>query len=200
MSRRRGFVSSIAAMQRAAEQASRAQARALREMERLQKQRERERFANEKERLRLFHEEEAESRNQDLAEAIRQVSNLLSDAVGPDHRLQFERLITPFKRPEFHPGPLARAEESPKAENYRPRPLGFFGRLIPGGKARYQIALREARIRFDGDMAAYGERERSRQVALQAARVEHEEQVRKLEEKIARQNSEVNAIRANYEA
>jgi hypothetical protein len=45
-----GFVSSIAAMQRGAEQASRAQARTLREMERLQEQRERERFANEKER------------------------------------------------------------------------------------------------------------------------------------------------------
>ncbi len=203
MSRKRGFLSSKAAMQGAAEQAARARARAEREIERLQRQRERERLANEKERLRLFHEhreEEAEARNQELAEAMRQVSNLLNDAVGRDHRLQFEGLKKPVKRLEFDPGPLGQAEEPPRAEKYRPRRPGFFARLIPGMKARHDLATREARIRFDADAAAHGERERLRQAALQAARKEHEEKVRKLEEENARQNAELDALRADYEA
>src|SRR6266581_9161481 len=169
MGRRRGYVSYMAARQRVAEQASRVHARAAREIERLQKQRERERLANEKDQLRLFHEhheEEAESRNRELVEAIRQVSSLLGDAVGVDHRLKFEELKAPPNRPEFNPGPLGQAEEPPRAENYLPHAPGFFARLIPGAKTRHELAIREARIRFDGDVAAHGEHEKSRQVAL----------------------------------
>jgi restriction system protein len=190
-------------MQRAAEHASRAQARAAREVERSQRQRERERLANEKERLNLsheHHEEEAESRNRDLGEAIKQVSNLLNDAVGLDHRLKFERLKAPLKRPEFDPGPLAQAEEPPRPENYRLKPPGFFARLIPGVQARHQLAIREARIRFDGDVTAHGEREKSRQVALYAARTEHEARVRTLEEKLARQHADIDALKSEYQA
>lgn len=133
-----------------------------------------------------------------MAESIRQVSNLLNDAVGPDHRLKFKRLKTALKRPEFNPGPLGQAEEPPRPENYRPKPPGFFARLIPGVKARRQLAIREARIRFDGDVAAHGEREKSRQLALHAARKEHEERVRQLEDKIARQHAEIDALESEY--
>jgi restriction system protein len=201
MSRKRGFVSSIAAMQRAAEQASRAQARAAREIERVQKQRERERHVNEKEELNLFHEhreEEVESRNRDLAEAIREVSNLLNDAVGHDHRLNFEKLKTPLKRPEFNPGVLGQAEEPPRPESYRPKAPGFFARLIPGIKARHQLALREARVKFDADVTAHREREKSRQLALPSAKKEHEERLRQLEQTIARQHAEIDALESEY--
>jgi restriction system protein len=131
-----------------------ARRRAAREIERLQREGEHERLAIERERTRLFdrqQEEEAESRNRHLAEAIKQVSRLLADAVGKDHRLKLDR----------------RVEQAPSPEDYRPKPPGFLAGLIPGAKGRHQHALREARARFDADVAAHEKREKLRLAALQ---------------------------------
>jgi restriction system protein len=207
MGRRRSYVSSLAARQRAAAQVAQAQARAEREVERLQRQRERERLAderaNEKEQLRLFHEHQEEdmaSRNEDLTETRRQFSNLLRDAVGTDHRLNFEALKKPLKPPEFNSGPLGKAEEAPSPENYLPRSLGLFARLIPGAKSRHQRAIREARIRFDADVEAHRKREKARQFALLYALLEHKEKTQKLAEQAARQRAQVDALQRDYEA
>jgi restriction system protein len=172
-------------------------------VERLRKQRERERLANEKEQVRLFHEhqeQEVESRNRVLDKATSQISNLLSDAATRHHRLKFEQLKTPLLIPNFDPYPLNQAEKAPALEDYRPLAPGFFARLIPGVKARYQIAVREARIKFEADVAAHGEREKLRLVALQTAEEHHLDEVTKLKENTARQHSQVDALRLNYEA
>jgi restriction system protein len=60
--------------------------------------------------------------------------------------------------------------------------------------------LRESRVRFDADVAAHRQRESSRQAALHAARQEHERSVQELEQKIARQHAEVEALQKGYEA
>ncbi len=101
--------------------------------------------------------------------------------------------------PAFDPGALGQAEETPRPENYKPKPPGLLARLIPGAKARHQLAVREARIKFDADMAGYGEREKARQSALQSAQLEHEHTIRKLQERAARRRAEVDALRLDYE-
>ncbi len=202
MSHRRGFVSTLRAMQRAAEQASRAQARAAREMERLQRQRERERIATEKERLLIFHEDqeqEAESRNSDLAQTIGRISKHLIEALGSDHRLDFESLKTPLKLPEFVPSALGEAEQAPRPENYLPKPPSLFARIFSKARVQHQQAIRESRVKFDADVAAHRDREKARQAALGVARAEHEEKVRKIREKTVRQNSAIDALRSDYE-
>ena len=75
MSRRRSYVSTLVARQRASAQATRAQYRqqmqAIRETERIQRRQDRARTVGEKERLRLFHEEqeaEVEAQNRDLGD------------------------------------------------------------------------------------------------------------------------------------
>jgi restriction system protein len=201
MSRARGFASAIA-MQRAAEQAERARARAERERERQLRQQERERLADEKERQRLFHEhqeDDAELRNRDLAEELDKLLNLLSDVVGVDHRLRFENLKIPVQKPKFDPGKLAQSEAPPDPDKYRPSPLGFFARLMPGARDRYETAMREARARFDGDMASYEERERTRSAALAAATGEYEHKAREIEDAAAKQHDEIDAFKRRYE-
>lgn len=207
MSRRRSYVSSRVARQRAAAQIARAQARAAREIERLQRQRERERLAdelaNEKERLRLFHEHQEEdvaSRNEDLTETLRQLWNLLRDALRSDHRLNFKALKKPLKLPEFSPGLLGKAEEAPSPENYLPRSLGLFARLIPSAKSRHQLAIREARVRFDADVEAHRKREKARYFALLYALLEHKKKTQKLAGQAAQQSAEVDALQRDYEA
>jgi restriction system protein len=190
-------------MERAAAQADRARARRHREVERLERQREREQRADEKERQRLFHEhkeEEAEAHNRDLTETIEALGNLLQDALGLDCRLNFEALKTPLKMPEFEPKALGQVERAPEAKSYRPKPLGLIRRMIPGMKARYVRILKESQVKFDGEVGAYEEREKTRREAFQAARSRHEEKIKKLREKIAHQHAAIDAVKMDYEA
>lgn len=189
-------------MQRAAERTARAQIHAAHEMERLQRQHERAQLANDKERIRLFQEtqeREAESRNLELAETISRLGNVLGESLGVDHRLPFEKLKSTAQNPEFEPGVLARAEEAPRRENYLPQPLRFLASLIPGAKARHELAIREARIRFDADVATHADKEKSRQVALNSALAQHQEKLRNLDEAAARQHAEIDSLKAGYE-
>jgi restriction system protein len=199
---RRGLVSTLAAMQRVSEQAARAHARAAREIERSQKRCERERLAGEKEQVRLAHErkeEEAEVQNSELAETVKELSSLLSNALGVDHRLNFEALKAPLNMPDFNPGVWGQAEDPPLAENYRPKPMRIFARLIPGSRRRYHLALRETRIRFDTDVASHTERERVRRAALEAEKANYEENLGKLREQTARQHAAIDAVKSCYE-
>jgi restriction system protein len=203
MSQKRGFVSSIAARERAAKQVARERLRALREIERWQRERDRERLANEKERLRLFHlhnEEEAESHNRDLNKSVGELVNLLREVLGLDCRLDFNALKTPLQIPRFDPGALDRAEDAPRPENYRPKPMGLLARLLPRSKARYQVSLRQSRVRFDADLAAHREREKTRETALKAARQAHQEQALQIREKTARQHAAIDALKSDYQS
>jgi len=202
MSRRRGYVSYAIARQREAERRMRAQIQASREIERLQKQQQRARLASDKERLRIYHEtknEDAETLNLQLAETIAHLGSILSESIGVDHRLPFEKLKSVPQRPPFEPGVLGKIEDAPRRESYLPRPLGFFASLIPGAKARHVLAVREARAKFDADVAEHSEREKSRQVALNAALAEHQGKLKKLEEAAGRQHQEVDSLKTGYE-
>ena len=158
MSRRRNFASFAAERQRAAERAIRARTAAIREAERFQRQQERARLADEKERQRLFHasqEEEAESRNENLAETVSRLESVLRDTLASNRQFTLDNLKSTFEPPPFSPGKLGEAEKPPRPDAYLPGPLGFFARLVPGAKARHERTIREARTRFDADTMAH---------------------------------------------
>lgn len=203
MRHRRGVVSTLAAMQRASEQAARARARAAKEAEHLRQQRERQRLATEKEQIRLEHErksEEAEAQNQRLSDTIKELSTLLLSALGREYCLNFEALKAPLRIPDFNPGSLNEPEDSPKPVNYRPNPPNLIARLIPGSKGRYQRALRESRSRFDADVASHAERENIRQAAFAAEKAKYEKKLRELKSEVSRQHAAVDEVKSSYEA
>jgi restriction system protein len=207
MSRRRGFVGSLAQIQRASIRSAEANIRALqraqREQERAARREERELLANEKERLQLFHEgqeDEVISRNQDLEESVEQLGTILNRSLDADHRLNYEKLKSHPALPLFHAGRLGDEEAAPSAEKYRPDPPGFFARLVPGSASRYQLALRSARARFDADVAGHATREASRKSKLQAAEEHHREEIEKLEEKTKQKDDAIDALKSGYES
>jgi hypothetical protein len=143
------LISYYAARQRAEEQAARAriraQAQAIRAHQQFVRQQQHARFADAKEQLRLFHEaqeEEVSSRNRELAESIGQITSVLQNALTSSHRLNFEKLKSHPEFEAFDPGALGKAEDPPRATDYLPPPPGFFAGLIPGAKARHQLAVR----------------------------------------------------------
>ncbi|MGC2492764.1 restriction endonuclease, partial [Candidatus Binatus sp.] len=100
----------------------------------------------------------------------------------------------------FDPGPLGKVEAAPIAKNYYPPAPGFFASLIPGAKARHQVAVRAARARFDAEVVAHAKREESRQAALEAERVRYEASVKDQVEIAQRQHDQVAALKSTYEA
>ena len=193
--------------QRAAEQAARSRARAeaqaIRAHERFLKLQEHARLADSKEQLRLFHdaqEEEASSRNRDLAESLDQILSILRNALGPPHRLDFEKLKTRPQFKAFDPGQLGKVEDAPKASDYYPPEPGFFAKLIPGAKRRHQDAIRAACARFDAEVISHAKREESRQTALDAERARYQSGVKNLVEEAQRQHDQVDALKSSYEA
>jgi hypothetical protein len=149
LSRRRSSFAYYAARQRAAVRArARAEAQAIRADEQFLRQQERARLVDAKEQIRLFHEaqeDEASSRNRDLAESIEQITGILHNALGSTHRLDFEKLKAEPQLERFDPGALGKAEDPPRATDYLPPAPGFFAGLVPGVKARHQQAVRAAR-------------------------------------------------------
>jgi len=194
-------------MQRASAQAAQAQYRqqmqAIREAERIRRQQERARIAGQKEQLTHYHEEqeaEVEARNRDLGESVNRIESILAEALGRDHRLDFEKLKPLLRLPQFDPKSLGQAEPAPRPEDYLPKPLGFFARLVPGANDRHQIAIRDARARFDADVMRQAEGEKARKAALRAETAAHAEAVRDIKETISRQHHEIDELKADYEA
>lgn len=156
-----------------------------------------------KEQLRLFHEaqeEEVSSRNRELAESIGQINSVLQNAVSYSHRLDFEKLKSYPEFKVFDLGALGKADDPQRATDYPPPTPGFFSRLIPGAKARHQLALRAARARFDAETVAHTKREDSRQAALEAERTRYQAVVRSQVEKVQHQHDQIDALKKNYEA
>jgi restriction system protein len=201
------LVSHYAARQRIAEQAARAriraQAQAIRAHQQFVRQQEHARLVDAKEQLRLFHEaqeEEVSSRNRDLAESIGEITSVLQIALSLSHRLDFEKLKFQPEFKAFDPGSLGKVEDPPRAIDYLPETPGFFAGLIPGAKARYQLAVRAARARFDAETLAHTKREESRQDALQAERARYQAVVRNQVEKAQHQHDQIDALKKGYEA
>jgi restriction system protein len=193
-------------MERASAQAARArerlQTQAIREADRIRRREEAARIAGEKERLRLFHEAqeaEVQARNEGLAESINRLDALLADSLKSDHRLDFNQLKPLPDFPTFDPGSVGQPEATPRAEDYLPKPLGFFARLIPGAQKRHQTAVREARARFDIDTTRHAAREQSREYALSAKVAVHEEAIRKIGEQVDRQRHRIDELKIGYE-
>ena len=203
MSRRRGYVSYAIARQREAERIMRAQIQASREIERQQKQQQRAQLASDKERLRIYYEtknEDAEARNLQLAETIAHLRNVLSESRWCGSSAALRETEVGSAKASVRARVLGQIEDAPRRESYLPKPLGFFASLIPGVKAKYGLAVREARARFDTDVAGHSERENSRQVALNAALSEHQAKLRKLDEAAVQQHQEIDSLKAGYES
>ena len=206
VSRRRSLISYYAARQRAAEQAARARARAqaqlIRSHQRFVRQQEHARLADAKEQLRLFHEaqeEDASLHNRDLSESLDQISSILRNALGPFHRLDFEKLKTRPPLKAFDPGPFGKVEAGPIAKNYYPA-VRIFCQPYSWGEGSSSNCCPDCRALFDAEVVAHAKREEFRQAALEAERARYEAGVKDQVEMAQRQHDQVDALKSSYEA
>jgi restriction system protein len=183
---------------REAEKAARARER---ERQRQAKEAVRQRAYDEKEQKRLYSEErthEAEQFTREETQRVDQLDRLLMDSLSTDPSFEIQTLKERPATIPFDPGELALPIDSP-VEQLPPRPSGLH-KLLPGAKAKHVQAVSETEARYAGELAQAVEAERSRQTALAVVEREHEARAHAEAERVAAQNTEVDAFKAAYEA
>ena len=207
MGRNRGFTGVLIQMQRQAEREAKAREAAQRkaavEAERARRAYERARAADEKERARLYAESraaEVTALNEELADQIAALEGLLRDTLDVDDFLDFESLKEVTPRPPFAPGNLAVAEPPPDPTAFSPPAPSGAQKLIPGARQRYLTRFEEGRREYEAAVQEHQHREARRLELLEQASAEHQRATAELEARLARQNAEIEAFKASFEA
>ena len=129
----------------------RAQLQAVREAERAQRAYERARAAEEKEQRRLYVESrvaEVEARNAELEQLVERLEGLLAATLDVDDFLDFEVLKVTPDVPFFQPGGLAERTPEPDEASFMPPEPSFLHRLLPGAKAKHELAVDAAKAAY----------------------------------------------------
>jgi restriction system protein len=204
VARRSSFSSALIQIQRDRERQARAQARtaaaAVRASEQARKSLERAQAWEEKDRKRLYLEArqtEVEAMNEQLAAEVQALESLLETTLSVDDYFDFEDLKQQPVIPSFKPGDLATAERSPQMA-LTPQVPGL-AKFLLGAKAKHEAAAEAARKAYETEMGAHALREKGRETALAHAQAEHEAEAERITSEAAKQNSEVDALRARFE-
>ena len=75
--------------------------------------------------------------------------------------------------PDFQPGDLARPLEPPSPQDFQPKPLNAFKRLLPGAKERFQTRWEQGRVLYEQACQHWQQLEQQRQRELASAQEEH---------------------------
>lgn len=207
MARRSGFAHAMAQSQREAEKRRKAQLREqtqrARELERAQKAYEKAQALAEKEQARLYIESriaEVELMNEQLAEQVSQLENLLNATLSVDDYFDLDGLKKEPTIAPFDAGPAGIAESPPDLAAYQPPSLSGLQKLVPGAKARHAEQVTQARQRYDADIQAHAAREAARQTQLAKLRAEYDTIITSIRERTTTQHREVDELKRDYAA
>ena len=203
MARRRSYTSTFAQRQREAARAQaaqvRAQAAARREAERAQAAYLRAQAADEKERKRLYAESraaEVAARNDDLEAEIAALQDLLAVTLRVNDQISFSSLKKPAAVPPWRNAQLEQPEPPPVPDAFRPAPPAGLSKIF--GKSKYEQALEEGRVRYEGAVRDHAAREQQRTAALAKTRAEWRAAADAAEAEAQEQHAEIDAFEADY--
>jgi restriction system protein len=210
MGRRSGFGGLIIAAARDAARAQRqaeaAQRRQVREYERAIRQAERNRILSEKEARQRHIEEriqEVEDRNTELIDRIEQLRSILPQTLTLDDTISFESLRAQEKFPAFNPpSTLTSIISPPLVETFLAAVKfpNWFQRLFPSTQVKHQLALAEAKGKYQAAYDEHGAEEARRKAELERLRVRYEKDKSAFLIGVEQRNSEVDQFRQKYYA
>ncbi|MBO3748367.1 hypothetical protein J5X84_20015 [Streptosporangiaceae bacterium NEAU-GS5] len=153
----------------------------------------------ERERQRLYVEGRqalAEQKTAELGSRVEELDVVLTSVLTAKP-LTFDRLTVVAPRVPFAPGQLGVAEAAPDWTGYAPIPPGGFAKIF-GGQARYERNVAVARQEFESAVALHKEREQQRLRALGVAKAAHDREVAAVQERVASENTRVEAMRRGF--
>jgi len=143
---------------------------------------------------------EVDEKNQEVADELHALANLLADGVASARPLDFESLKAEPKLPPFDPQGQARAWPEPTWEQFQPKPSGFFAHLLPGAGDRVKATTLAARQTFEAKHTEWVGREKARQAWLIHAKGAYEAECSRIKEETALLNADVDAFSGAYKA
>lgn len=186
MARRQGLIATMARMQREADRArvvrERNAARTAHDAQRARAARAREQLADQKERARLYAASRAEdvaADNAQLEADVAALENVLASTLDVDDFLDLEGLKQPLVLPQFDPAVAGTVRPAPQLEQFLPDAPSGLGRAF-GGAARHQERTQQAHAAFERAAAAHQVQVQAHAARLEAARREHDAEIRRL--------------------
>jgi restriction system protein len=193
-------------MQREAERARAARerdaARAARDAQRAQAARARERLADQKERARLYaalRAEDVAADNAQLEADVAALESVLASTLDIDDFLDLEALKQPLLLPQFDPAVAGDVRPAPQLEQFLPDMPSGLARAF-GGSARHQERVQQAHAAFEQAAAAHQVQLRAHATRLEAARREHDAEVRRLTHEHREQTEQVTELQRGLAA
>lgn len=200
---RRSFLSEIAAAQRQAEADIRRQAR---ERERVAREAERQRAAADKEARANYQEGRAlavESQNLQLTQRVDELRSVLANSLRTSHKIDFDSLRINEGFPDFVAPPTLVPPARPASREKflaAVKPLGWFGRLLPGAEARRRIALQRAAQQHSVAANAYSAALAQYQSQLATCKSQHDAAKKAHVYNARQRNGQVSALEKAYRA
>jgi len=148
-------------------------------------------------------EEEATDANQEVAERLAALANVLPATLSIDDAIDFETLRVRERPPVFNPpAELMFALDEPSKSDFTRavEPPSGFRKLIPGARKRYEKALLKAEELYAAKHAEWHRQEEKRKQALAPLEAEHEAALKAFEEKKALRDAELEAFKVSYRA
>lgn len=176
----RSFLSLAMQAARAAERAERTR---IRELARQEKDAERALRLQEREDRRSYLEgraAEVEEMNNDLAEQVRLINSLLSDALAHSPGVNWQALKRHVDESELDAIPELKLGPKPEWEKFQPSYTSLLARLLPGWKKRFDLKVAKARPAFERALEEYSrvsQARRSRLELLEAQVRDHNQKI-----------------------
>jgi restriction system protein len=218
MSRKKGFIATLAQMQyeadkhrlqqlkaqsqafKAAQQAQMTYQRAQAQAQEMQR---RSLAAEQKERERLYYESQAARanwQNAELEQKLAQFQTLLQDTLAVDDYYDLNQLKEQPNLPQFQPGQLGMPLTPPQWQMYQPPEPTAMQKLVPGTKQKYEQEMAFAHQRFQADLASYNLAEAQRKTQLNSMYAQYQRYVADLTQKAQAKNAEIDQFQAELVA
>jgi restriction system protein len=195
----------LAEMQRDAERRRKAeereQRRLVREYEKAEREAERQAARDEKERKKLYVESrvrETEALSSALEQSVNQLETLLTATLRVDDYIDLKALRQAYVEPPFDSGSLDTPLPEPELEPVAPP--SALGGLVPGAKAKYEEASRQATESHEEELDDWRQEEENRKSELAIARAGHEERIGKERQEVDQANAQIDEFDARLDA
>jgi restriction system protein len=191
MARRRSFVSSLAQQQREYERQITAMAKA-------QEKAAKEKAKQQAQKYLKGRELEAEQKNQEVADKLEALENILNDTLGVDDYLDLETLKKKPLYPTFYiPKEIEKpASDAPMWAFYMPKEPSGFQKLIPGTSRKYEQEVASAKHRFEEATKIYNNREATRRKRLDDLKAHHAKRIKEIDDETTKHNQEIDMFAA----
>jgi restriction system protein len=143
---------------------------------------------------------EVDENNQELAEQLKALENLLAAGVRSAKPLDLESLRRAMALPAFNAQGRDQPAPEPRWIDYQPKPPGFFAKLLPGSAERQSAKMVAAQQAFEASRVQWADYEQKRVEWLAGERSRYEAACATLREEIGEQNKHLDAFEAAYHA